>query len=253
MAMNISTLSFESFEYKPPFQLQNGQKMSFMTTKHGSTNPQDKLTFQLCQDQNSPCFSQFGLSTPMPGASDARRNLQLQVPSEAILGFLQALDYNNMSVISANSEQWFKKQMTIEEVEAIYNKMVRYKDDSSSPNVVIKIKCSDPKRPTNVYVVTERRGDEILYEPATFECLTPGCRVVPVVEAQGLYYVTTGRMMQCGMSLIATDVLVFPNEQKVGMDIFHFTPGTTVALNTIGVGDGGMMQDGFDAGETEAM
>jgi hypothetical protein len=79
---------------------------------------------------------------------------------------------------------------------------------------------------TNILVVTkEENGVVTEFMPGTKEDLTRNCTVVAKVEVGGMWFVTG----KCGMSLVATDILVWPAEKE---EEFPFNFGSEAARPT---------------------
>ena len=211
-----------ALEYKEPRpNTQTGGKMVNVSTVPGSNDYNHRLRFQMSPDaQTDLQTALYGLSTPMAGQTDdRRRTLELSIDSPELLDFLTRLDQKNIDVATANSEAWFKKSMDRPTVENMYNSMVRQPSSAEyKPTVRTKVKISD-RTNTNVWVVKEGGpGDEFQYARGTPADIGKGCRCMVIVETSGLWFASK----QFGMSLVVSDIMVWPTQRP---PFFHLGNG----------------------------
>jgi hypothetical protein len=128
------------------------------------------------------------------------------------------VDAAMISWVTANSMNLFKKEMKQSTVEALYRTLLAQPNNPSySP--LLRVKVNDGgKQATQVKVVVDEgdaaRGRPLRWRKGTLADIAPQSEVIPIVEAVGLWFVSKG----CGMTLVATDLLVFPAAARGGFD-----------------------------------
>ena len=216
-------------EYKPPTNNRSGGKVVNVSTVPGSSDFKDKIRFQMSEsDKENLQTAVWGLSTPMQGQDAARRTLELTVESPELHKFLDTLDEKNIQMAVDKSQEWFKKTMTKEAVDPMYVRMLKppSKPDAK-PTVRVKVKCAD--YPTNVYIVTDTDSDgNLTYVRGTHEDLTRNVKCLVIAETVGLWFMSR----QFGMSLTATEILVWPNRRSTGIDAFNLSDKTKLSLQS---------------------
>jgi hypothetical protein len=147
-----------------------------------------------------------------------RKNLELAVASEGMQRWGAQVDAAMIGWVTANSMNLFKKEMKQPTVEALYRTLLAQPNNPSySP--LLRIKVNDGgKQATQVKVVVDEgdsaRGRPLRWRKGTLADISPQSEVIPIVEAVGLWFVSKG----CGMTLVATDLLVFPATARGGFD-----------------------------------
>ena len=171
----------------------------------------------------------WGLSTPLAGQDASRRTLELSIESPQLGQFLQELDASNLKTAVAQAPDWFRKSV---DPGAIANMYVPLHKPPSKPDlkptVRVKVKCGD--YPTNIFLVqdVDEKGN-LSYVKGTPDDLTRKVRCLVMVETVGLWFMSR----QFGMSLTATDILVWPNRRSTGIDAFTMSASTTLQKNSI--------------------
>lgn len=188
-------------------------------TNPDSTEWKDRLRFQMSEDESTNLqYAVWNLNTPPQGQDASRRSLELTIESPKLQGFLSQLDEKNISVATNASQEWFKKEMDKESIQQMYVHLVKPpQKDGLKHSVKIKVKCGD--YPTNIFLVAEDSGGEVVYSKGTHEDLLKGAKCLVIVETSGLWFMSR----QFGMSLIATDILVWPSKRKTGIDAFSMS------------------------------
>jgi hypothetical protein len=161
------------------------------------------------------CRVPFGVQDGMEESS--RKNLELAVGNPDFLSFAQGLDAQNIKWTADNSLAVFKKEMNVSTVEALYRTLLSPQKNGFEPLLRLKINASG-KSPTQVMVVLQEATatQPLKYRAGTLDDVMPHCQVLPIVEVVGLWFIAKG----FGMTLVATDLLVFP-APKVGGWHFH--------------------------------
>lgn len=208
---------------------ETGSKNVYVSTKQGSSDRNDNLCFQLSKMQDSLPRAVFGVETPMAGGDEFKRGLCLSIETQELECFFKALDERNLDEVSRRSEEFFGKQLSRETIEEKYSGIYRPspKPGELAPLVKVKIIVEDPARrtmtPTCIYEVKEvidpcpeYPNGHIDYEPCDYASIQKGNRILAIVTTSGLWKSAAG----FGMSLVATQILVWKNAAKRGMDAF---------------------------------
>jgi len=227
--MFCTGINLEALEYKAPTSNRNGGKVVNVSTLPGSTDYKDKLRFQMSESEkeNLQC-AVWGLSTPMPGQDASRRTLELTVESPELDKFLSTLDEKNIKKAVDSSQDWFRKQMSKEAVDPMYVRMLKLPSKpEAKPTVRVKVKCTE-QYPTNIFVVTDVDADgNLTYQRGTPDDLCKGVKCLVIAETVGLWFMSR----QFGMSLTATEILVWPQRRNTGIDAFNFTDRTKLYMS----------------------
>lgn len=218
-------IAIDSLEYKPPTNNRSGGKVVNVSTKLGSSEAADRLRFQMSEDETQNLQTAvWDLGTPFPGQDNSRRTLELTVESPALHDFLSELDNKNIDTAMESSPLWFKKKIDRDAVEQMYERLLRTPNtDAKKHTVRVKVKCGD--YPTNVYVVESEEGGKMVYTRGTHDDLKRNVKCLVMVETVGLWFMAR----QFGMSLTATDIIVWPTAKRpTGIEAFTMSPATTL-------------------------
>jgi len=220
--MFASEINIDTLEYKEPANNRSGGKVVHVSTIPGSSEWKDRIRFQMSENNKENLQTAvWGLSTPLAGQDASRRTLELTIESPDLLKFLSNLDEHNKKVACSNSQAWFKKNVEESTIAGMYTPLVKepMKPDQK-PTVRVKVKCAD--YPTQIYVVHEERDGKIVYHKGSPEDLARNVKCMVMVETVGLWFMSR----QFGMSLTATEILVWPNRRATGIDAFTFEGST---------------------------
>lgn len=212
----LEHIKLDDLEYKQLTTNRNGGKMVNVSTKMGSNEYKDRIRFQMSENERVNLQTAvWGLSTPMPGADASRRTLDLTIESPSLETFLCQLDNKNIDTACSKSFEWFKKEIDRSAIEQMYTYLVRPGKEGKPNMVRVKVKCGE--YPTNIYVVQEEDVEgNIKYVKGTADDLAKNARCLVVVETNGLWFMNR----QFGMSLTATEILVWPTKRTNGIDAF---------------------------------
>lgn len=148
----------------------------------------------------------FGIQDGME--ANARKNLEVNVESDELFKFLENVNNQNIDWVTSNCPKLFKRELDRGVVATLYRSLMSMPTNPSyKPLLRIKINSSG-REPTRVFVVEkdETESTPMEFSHGTMADIVPGCLVLPIVEVGGLWFVSKG----CGMTLVATDVLVWP-------------------------------------------
>tara|TARA_Y100000748_G_C15470714_1_gene478772 strand:- start:679 stop:1422 length:744 start_codon:yes stop_codon:yes gene_type:complete len=214
--MFCTKIDIANLEYKEPQSNRSGGKVVHVSTVSGSSEWKDRIRFQMSEDQSQNLQQAiWGLGTPLPGQDSSRRTLELSVESPVLEEFLKNLDQKNIKTAVEKSPIWFKKTVDESAVTNMYVPLLKAptKEDSKA-TVRVKVKCGD--YPTNIYVVDEISGGKLSYHKGGPDDLARNVKCMVMVETVGLWFMSR----QYGMSLTATEIIVWPNKRATGIDAF---------------------------------
>ena len=208
--MFCTGIDLSVLEYKQPTNNRSGGKVVNVSTVPGSSDFKDKIRFPMSEsDEENLQTAVWGLSTPMQGQDASRRTLELTVESPELNKFLETLDEKNIQTAVDKSQEWFKKTMTKDAVDPMYVRMLKPPNKpGAKPTVRVKVKCAD--YPTNIYIVTDVAEGNLTYQRGSFEDLTRNVTCLVIAETVGLWFMSR----RFGMSLTATEILVWPNRRS---------------------------------------
>lgn len=219
MSLFCDCVNVDNLDFRSPTSNRSGGKAVHVFTVPGSREWEHRIRFQMSENQKENLQTAvWGLSTPLPGQDSGRRTLELSIESPKLDEFLTNLDAKNVETATKNSQEWFKKELTEDQVKNMYVVLKReaMKADQK-PTVRVKVKCGD-QYPTNIFIVQSSEEGTINYTKGTPEDLTKNCKCLVMVESTGLWFMSR----QFGMSLVATDILVWPNRRMTGIEAFTF-------------------------------
>lgn len=221
--MFCTSINIDNLDYRSPTNNKNGGKVVVVSTMQGSTDWKDRIRFQMSEDeQTNRQTAVWGLGSPLPGQDASRRTLELTIESPTLLDFLTRLDEHNVSVAHKMSENWFKKQLDMEQIRNMYVSLVKAPMKEGLKHTVrVKVKCGE--YPTNIYAASS--SDTVLtYNKTTHNDLSKNVKCMVIAETVGLWFMSR----QFGMSLTATDIVVWPDKRASGIQAFSFSQKITV-------------------------
>lgn len=206
----------------------------YVSTQQGSTDPAHKLVFQMAVFDTDMLRAPYGVSEPYGGGnqqSDSnRRELGLSIDSDALLDFMGRLDQANKQAAVDNAPEWWKKPLSTAEVEAFYSPLIKPSTNPERyrPTAKTKLILDGPNATSIWSVVQDKPADAhgpaaiLEYKPATIQDVTPGCKVMAIVQTSGLWFMGKTSF---GMSLVVTHLLVWPRRQNRGIEAFMLPGG----------------------------
>lgn len=222
--MLLSAVNVDELDYRPPTTNAKGGKVVNVSTVPGSSDYNDRLRFQMSEDETASGLQTavWGLATPLGANDTSRRTLELTINNSTSLEtLLNALDSKNISIATERSPEWFRKEIDIEAIRSMYVPLVKppAKPDACS-TVKVKVKCESEQYPTNIFVVhgVDENG-QLTYSTGTTDDLTRNAKCLVIVETVGLWFM----QRQFGMSLTATEIMVWPVKKTRGIDAFKMS------------------------------
>lgn len=227
MSTFCDSVNIDELDYKEPQNNKSGGKVVYVSTKKDSSDWKDKVRFQMSEDQTRNLQTAvWGLATPIAGQDASRRTLELTIESEVLLDFLNRLDENNIQMAVKNAPIWFKKNVDENHVRGMYVHLVKppQKPDSKS-TVRVKVKCGKDY-PTNIYVVDNEDNASLSWHKGHPDDLAKNVKCMVMVETVGMWFMSR----QFGMSLTATEIMVWPSKQERATGINAFTLTNSLML-----------------------
>jgi len=188
--------------YQQPRKLKNGgTAINIQSSSSSLAAPRMQLDRLRC-----PFGVQDGLEV------SSRQNLEVAISSEQLREWARSIDEQNINWIVANSVALFKKEMRRETLENNYRTLL-----TSPANVaydpLLRLKINkEGFGATNVMVVVQEGTAEtpLKWKHGSLADIERNSEVIPIVEISGLWFVSKS----CGMTLLATDLLVFPKRRR---------------------------------------
>ena len=242
-AMFCTSIDVNALEYKAPTNNRSGGKVVHVSTVPGSSDWKDRMRFQMSEDEGHNLQTAvWGLSTPLAGQDVNRRTLELTIESPDLHSFLEALDKKNMETAVSQSPEWFRKTLDAEAIKQMYVALVKEPNKpENKPTVRVKVKCGD--YPTSIYVVQDHDNNgNLSYIKGTPDDLARNVKCLVMVETVGLWFMSR----QFGMSLTATEILVWPNRRSTGIEAFTMSGATKLQQQRGMYGSAPPIADDFD-------
>ena len=222
---SYTAVSPSQWVYQQPKKNKNGGlSVNLQTSPTHSSSPRVQLDRLRCP---------FGVQDGLEASS--RKNLEVAVSMESLKAWAATIDEQNIQWIVGNSQALFKKEMKRATVDALYRTLLSTPSNSAyDPLLRLKIN-SDGAQATNVMIVVQEgnASTPLTWRHGSLEDIERGAEVIPIVEVTGLWFVSKG----CGMTLVATDVLVFP-KRKRGFDFSIPFASGAVQCTTMATDDG---------------
>lgn len=224
--MFCTAINIDQLEYKEPTNNRSNGKVVHVSTVPGSSEWKDKIRFQMSEDQSVNLQTAvWGLSQPLATQDASRRTLELSIESPQLYDFLTKLDEKNIATAVEKAPTWFKKANDRASVEAMYTYLVKPPaKEGAKPTVRVKVKCGD--YPTSIYVIDEKasQNGKLVYHKGGPDDLTRNSKCMVMAETVGLWFMSR----QFGMSLTASEILVWPARRASGIDAFTLSNDTVL-------------------------
>ena len=171
--------------------------------------------FQLCKDEDSPVTTRYNLDTPPEGGDPTRRGLSVIVDDPVARAKLREIDAAVLNMAAANSKEWFKRELTIDQLKLNY-KFTVPEDEEAQPLMKFKVKGAGSKVPTKML---RRISDAQVTSTTEKDLEDQGAQIVPIVSTIGLWFMAGGMF---GITFQAEDILVI-NPGKAATPVSNFS------------------------------
>ena len=188
-------------------------------------NPKNGLNVYIQESKNSRatprfelerCRVPFGVQNGMEETS--RKNVELAVGNPRLLDWCRAVHAVIVDYATTNSLILFKKQMSRELVSETCRSLIST-PSKETYEPLLRVKINDKgHHKTNVYVIVTVNGEQ-QFRDGDLTDIREGSEIIPIVEVGGIWVVSKG----CGLTLVATDIVVFPQATR---GKFDFNPAS---------------------------
>lgn len=222
--MNVHSLNVASIHFHEPNFGSKGQKMVDVSFDPESKSWSNKVIFQVCKDENDPLRSPYGISKPLPNASqEDKQNLDLILEDKDAIEKLKELDEHVKNYALKNSKSLFRKELTNEVIQDKYKGVLKYKEASEKNDAYhyISVKVNKSKeKPTPICLINNGTLTK-----GSIDDLIGGCKVVPVVRVLFVWFMSD----TFGISANADKLLVYPTRKREFLDDFILSKKFEVA------------------------
>lgn len=172
-----------------------------------SLTGRNKIWVQLCRDEDSALETRYGLDPVKEDQKDkTRRGLAVRITDPATIAACRAFDEAIIKAATENSEKWFKRVLTEEQVRCNYKPLLYTpnNDPEGTYCMKFKIKCPGSAVPTRIGQVFAQNKSKPCDET---RLETMGAKVVPIVSAHSIWFMgAAGR--DFGVSFQAEELLI---------------------------------------------
>lgn len=198
----------DTWNYQEMTKTKKGSPVVYITQ---SATSEKKLQIQLQAHDEAKCGLPFGISNYGDDPTNMRRTLDLTLSTDRQVAFWQSIDEQNVALAVANSEKWFGKVYDEDKIRSMYYPLVVFDESGKgyAPRLHSKVNI-DPnvKSRLNVLEMTSTGN----YKLSSWEKVKPRDSAIVIVEISSLWF---QRGRQFGMSLTSTDVIIFPQNERV--------------------------------------
>ena len=182
---------FNNIKYSEP-------KINKMGGQTVFVNDMGKEKIRICTPK---CTIPFGLSE-----YNGRYSIQMSLNTNTteFIDFLQKFDNNNIENGSRNSTSWFKKQMSVDTLQQLYNHTPKQSNPKYPPMFKAKMQFKDGSFEGEIFDTNRRK--------LNIQDIKPGSHVEAIVELTGIYFLAK----DFGMSWKVIQLKVHPSEKISG-------------------------------------
>jgi hypothetical protein len=183
----------------------NGGKSCYI---YASSDDKTSPRIQLCQDGEAQLKSPFGLNSYNDSQTN-RKNLEFSIVTPALEAFFRKVDEFALQTAKENSERWFKKTLSEDEIKSMYKPCLTENVNGYPPTVRSKIAITSATTKTRIWKVTDLANNTREYEVGVPEDLNRNNRYIPIIAVAGVFFMQ--RIF--GVSLTCTDIMVFESSK----------------------------------------
>jgi hypothetical protein len=168
---------------------------------------EDNIKIQLQTQTEPKCICPFGACAYEDDGTAIKKNLELSLESEDLVKFWKSVDKHNIET-GIKHPEWFKKKQTKDQIKNMYFPLVTIDDTDKgySPRLHTKVNKLG-RHATKVLIYDKEHGQ---YTKGSMDDITKYSEVMVIVEVTGYWFQNT----QWGMSVAATDVIIFPKAER---------------------------------------
>ncbi len=193
----------------------------FLPNEKSSAN----MRFQLQTEDGIKCKSPFGIST---FDENTRKGLQLSIEDPQLVDFFKDFDEKNVDFAVQNASVWFKqKDLTRDQIKNMYYPMLSFDTTGKGypPRLATKLN-TDGRNKCKVLLYTKNKQGVPVYDDGTLEDVEKNSELMVIVEASNIWF----QSKQFGVSLLVTDIVVFPKTERKDNPFIWSEPPVKVSL-----------------------
>jgi hypothetical protein len=201
-----------NWTYKARVKTKKGSWAVYIVNKDDNT-----IRLQLNKQHGAKCTIPFGISCWDDDPTKTRKNLEISLPNDELVSFFSEIDEYNINQGILNSKEWFKSQLSREEVELKYKKLVQQPDEKWNPRIRTKVNIDSGRYPLRVlnYVSASESSDNRDHlKPGTPSDITKGSKAILIIKISALWFMNN----QYGMTIETTDVLLYSSNERDDFD-----------------------------------
>jgi len=193
----------------------------------------NQIRVQLNKQNGPKCGIPFGISSWDDDPTKMRKNMEISLRTNELTDFFAEIDENNIQQGVAHSKEWFKSELTREEVETKYKRLVQQPDGKWDPNVRTKVNINTGRFPLRVlnYVSANSSPDKRdHWKPGNSTDISKGSEAIVIIKISALWFMNS----QFGMTVESTDVLLYPNDTREDFDFVWNDEAPSKAVEAVG-------------------
>lgn len=212
-SLNLSKIHFA------PLTNANGRKQVELFLDASSTLGSNKIKFQLCPDEKEPILTRYSLDSVREDSDPTRRGLTVILRNPATIAALQAMEAAIVDMAVASSKEWFKKELTRDQVLLRFKPILaEHPDEPGTFLMKLKVKCRGAKVPTKFLRLVD--GSQ-LKSSNEDDLSARGALVVPLISTYSLWFMAGDA--QFGASFQAEEMIVTPGDAPSETSNFTLT------------------------------
>jgi hypothetical protein len=210
--LHYSDVDPSTFQYK---EMTKGAKSSMVYVNNA---PKIQLNYPIEEKIVCP----FGVTEYEAGS---RKSLDMSLKDPAVVKFWQAVDEQNILKAIENKEEWFKSGTTEAEIRRMYFPLITLDDSPKAYDPKLHTKTNmdptKPRRQLKAYIMTTTNGKDSYVEAKESDLMNNKfMKIVANVDIVGMWF----QKLQFGMTVITTDLVVFPESTRAEFE-FNWGPG----------------------------
>ena len=213
--------SLPALHYKKIVKNKKGSNVVYIRRQSGS---EANLRLTMNTPDEAKCVTPFGISA-YDDSNGSRKSMEISLGTEELVQFFQSLDEHNIQTAITNKETWFKDNISDDQIRAMYYPLVTLDptDKGYAPRLHTKVNSDPGQRQIRVFEITDYApGVTPTFKVGTADQVVPYSDTMPIIEIQNIWF----QKLQFGMTILTTDVVVFPKVQRAE-GVSEFSWGTT--------------------------
>ena len=181
-------------------EIKQSSDNSMMKSLYINQPSRERIEFQLCADGDDTIQVPFGVNPPQPNLPDTGKyNMPISLHNSDLVDFVERLDKHIIESAVENSEAWFKKKMTLEEVKTMYSSPFTPKGDYDA-----RLKTKVSRDATKVQKLVENEDADESSVGASLDDIQSRCKILIAVSISRMWFLNR----QFGITINAKDILI---------------------------------------------